>query len=100
MIELPCQGIALGVVPQIELEEREVTLDPGDAVVAYTDGVTEAMRTNYVEWGLERLRQTLLSMAGRDPDSMLRHILHEVNRFVGDAPQSDDLTLWVLQREV
>ncbi len=99
VIELPCRGIALGVVPQIELEEQTVILEPGDAVVAYTDGVTEAMRANYAEWGLERLKRTLLSVAGHAPDSLLHHVLHEVDRFVGDAPQNDDLTLWVLQRE-
>lgn len=98
VVRLTAQGIALGVIPEIELEEGSLTLEPGDVLVAYTDGVTEAMQVDYTEWGLERFQRTLLSVQGSSAQMVLGGVLEAVGKFVGDAPQSDDLTMWVLRR--
>ncbi len=100
IIELHSQGIALGVIEQAELEEHQVTLQPGDTLVAYTDGVTEAMQADYTEWGIKRFKQALLAAPGREADLMLHCVLDEIDEFVGGAPQSDDLTIWLLRREL
>ncbi len=97
--ELRSRGIALGVIRDIELEEHHVTLQPGDVLVAYTDGVTEAIRSDYTQWGLERFKAALLAAHGLSAQAMLERVLREVKEFVGGAPQSDDLTLWLLRRE-
>lgn len=99
IVELDSRGIALGVIRDIELEEHTITLKPGDMLVSYTDGVTEAMKANYAEWGVERLRETLAEAAYHDADATLRHILHKVDGFVAGAAQSDDLTMWILRRQ-
>jgi len=97
--ELRARGIALGVIRDIEIEEHQVTLQPGDVLVAYTDGLTEAVRPDYTQWGLERFKAALLSACGASAQAMLDRVLQEVRDFVGGAPQSDDLTLWLLRRE-
>ncbi len=97
--ELRCDGIALGVLPGIELEEREIQMQPGDVLVAYTDGVNEAMQTDYTEWGMDRFKETLLASGGENTQTMVDHLLQTIADFVGDAPRSDDLTLWMLKRE-
>jgi len=98
IVELDSRGIALGVIRDIELEEHRVTLEPGDMLVAYTDGVTEAMKNNYVQWGVERFREAL-ARAPHGADATVQHVLHEIDQFVSGAHQSDDLTMWVLRRK-
>lgn len=97
--ELRTKGIALGVLPDIQIEQRRVTLMPGDVLVAYTDGVTEAMQLDYTEWGLERFVETLKRVGDRPAQVVMDEVLAAIDEFVGDAPQSDDLTIWLLQRE-
>ncbi|HEC22168.1 MAG TPA: GAF domain-containing protein, partial [Chloroflexi bacterium] len=93
---LRCRGIALGVLPEIELEEHGVTLHVGDMLVAYTDGVTEAMRADYTEWGLERFRATLRRFHALPVEQIMGRVLGAIDEFIGGAPQSDDLTFWIL----
>ncbi len=97
--ELRCDGIALGVLPDIELEEREIQMQPGDVLVAYTDGVNEAMQADYTEWGMDRFKETLLAAGNKTTQTMVDHLIQTIADFVGDAPRSDDLTLWMLKRE-
>lgn len=99
IVELHSKGIALSVLPNIELEEHRVTMKPGDILLAYTDGITEAMRDDLAEWGVGRLRETLLSLRTQPASRIVQGILDSVDRFVAAAAQSDDLTLWVLKRE-
>jgi len=100
VVELHSRGIALGVINQIDIEEHQITLQPGDVLVAYTDGVTEAMQADYTEWGIDRLRATLESTCAETAEAMLENILSAIDEFVGDAPQNDDMTLWLLKREM
>ncbi|MBN1428764.1 MAG: GAF domain-containing protein [Anaerolineae bacterium] len=99
VIELQRGGIALGIIPRVGLKEHRITMAPGDTLVAYTDGLTEAMRVNYEEWGLDRLKSTLKKVSGQSAQQIIDAVLSEVDAFVGDAPQSDDLTMWVLKRD-
>lgn len=99
VVELHSKGIALGVIPEVELEEKQVTMQCGDILVAYTDGVTEAMQADYTEWGLERFTQTLAEGPHDGAEALLDEVLARVEKFVGGAPQSDDLTMWVLRRD-
>jgi sigma-B regulation protein RsbU (phosphoserine phosphatase) len=96
--ELGAKGIALGVLPNISLEEKSLILKPQDIIFAYTDGVTEAMTTNHEEWGMQRLRKVLQKSPVEVPAHLAASVVESVEKFVGDAPQSDDLTLWVLKR--
>lgn len=96
--EIRTRGIALGVVPIIEIEEHHCILKPGHSLIAYTDGVTEAMQEDYTEYSLERLKTAVTDCRGQGAAEMLRYVLDDIEEFVQGAPQSDDLTLWILKR--
>jgi phosphoserine phosphatase RsbU/P len=97
--ELHSKGIALSVVPDARIAEHKITMQPGDMIVAYTDGVTEAMQLDYTEWSVERFKAAVAQHRGQSAQEMLQGILSAIDVFVAGAPQSDDLTLWVLKRE-
>ena len=87
------QGIALGVVPNLRYPQNTVHLSVSDTVVFYTDGVTEAMNNQGEEFGLERLRKLFETSAPpQDPEQANLMVFEAVNAFVGDTPQSDDIT--------
>ena len=93
------KGIALGVLESIELEEREISLETGDVVVFYTDGVTEAANADYELFGADRLRDAVCEANGQSARALLEHIVHAVDTFVGRQEQVDDLTIVVLRCE-
>lgn len=94
-------GIPLGMFEAMTWRQNSVQLGEGDALLIYTDGVTEAQDGQQDEFGEERLltaAETCLAN-GRSVPSMTQHIVTAVHQFVGDAPQFDDLTLLILRRE-
>ncbi|MCA9988819.1 MAG: SpoIIE family protein phosphatase [Anaerolineales bacterium] len=99
LLKLSTPGIALGVLPEMHFEERKLTFAPGDLLVMYTDGVTEAMNTAYDEFGLERLLHTIEAGNGQDARGIVRGIASAVSDFAGPAGQFDDITLVVLKRD-
>jgi len=82
----------LGVIPETVYEVAEVSLEPGDTVVIYTDGVTEAMNQQSKQFGTARLYD-VLKEGSSEPAQVLERIVGGVQEFVGLTPQSDDLTL-------
>src|SRR5690606_38473860 len=91
-------GMALGVLEQIPIEGMSVTFRPGDTVLFYTDGVTEALNEDYDEFGLERLRLAASSAINGDAHAVMNAITTAVRDFAGDTPQTDDVTLVVMKR--
>lgn len=91
-------GDLLGVLPaeSLDLAEVEVRLDPGDALVLYTDGVTER-RDGRRMFGQYGLRQALSRCAGADADTLVRELEQAAQSFV-DAELRDDLAILVVQR--
>ncbi len=99
VIALEPNGVVLGVIPDPELEEAVVELAPGDALVLYTDGVTEAWNEREEEFGLERLQAVIQQSEELTPEALIASINEAVQQFVGSLPQADDYTLLVIQRE-
>ncbi|MEJ2557705.1 MAG: SpoIIE family protein phosphatase [Anaerolineae bacterium] len=95
---LAARGIVLGVFSDIELEEREIEVAPGDLLVFYTDGITEARGADGQMFDEERLRAAVASNPEASAQQVLQAIIEAVEAFVGDIPQSDDLTLFVIKR--
>ena len=89
-------GIALGVVPDIQYEQNAVTLSPGDTVIFYTDGVTEAINDQDEEFGVERLREILHNAPSKNPKDANLAIIEAVKGFAGQVPQFDDVTCLTL----
>ena len=91
-------GIALGVAPKFQYEESSVILDPGDTLVLYTDGVTEAMNAEGEEFSLDRLRDLFTNVPPRNPKETNEAIFEAIRVFAGDTPQSDDITCLACRR--
>ncbi len=90
--------MALGVIPDLPLSEHSVTLEPGDVLALYTDGVTEAFNVDEEEFGVERLEEVILAHAHESAEEIVDAIEAAVDAFVGDVPPFDDFTLVVLKR--
>ena len=90
-------GIALGAIPAFDFGQASVQLRPGDLVVFFTDGVTEAINVEEEEFGLEALQA--LFEDGEPPSAReaAEMILRAVRDFAGAAPQFDDLTCMTLR---
>ena len=91
-------GMALGVLEGIRLEEHVVSLEPGDSVVFYTDGITEAFSSQGDIYSEERLQATIQAANGGSAQTILDAIDASVVAFAGDTAPSDDRTLMVLRR--
>ncbi len=91
-------GIALGVIPEVNLREETIALGAGDVLALYTDGVTEAMNDLEEEFGVPRLEQVIRENLARTADEIVEAIQQAVEAFTGDVLPFDDVTLVVLKR--
>ena len=97
--ELPLTGgIALGVMPELTYKEDSVDLQPGDTLILYTDGVSEAMNPVGEEFGVDRLRAIFADQPPTSARMANEVILEAVAEFADGTPQSDDVTCLVLRR--
>jgi sigma-B regulation protein RsbU (phosphoserine phosphatase) len=86
-------GTALGFEPGLEFERTELSLGPGDTLVAYTDGVSEAFNPQEECYGNERLLADAGALAGQPAAAITASLLQKVRAFAGAAPQSDDIAI-------
>ena len=93
LFELTRTCMALGIFNDIEVDEREVTLNPGDWILLYTDGVTEAFSVNEEMFGTKRLFDLLLRDQYTSSKELLDVIEGSVHEFITGTDLSDDLTL-------
>ncbi len=89
-------GMPLGIM-ETSYESGEVTLEPGDWLAAFTDGVIEAENSAQQQYSEDRLLVMLRWGAGLAPGLLLNAILNDVDRFVANAPQHDDITCMLLR---
>lgn len=91
-------GMALGVEAEAPLDQRVVSLAPGDFIVLYTDGVTDALNAAGEEFGLERLRQAAQAHAQSAVAEIVAGIKAQLAEFIGESAPFDDVTLVVARR--
>ncbi len=91
-------GMALGVLEGVRITERAVSLEPGDSLIFYTDGITEAFSPDNEMYGEERLQAIIHSTAAACAQTTLDSIDDAVDAFIADATPSDDRTLMILRR--
>ncbi len=91
-------GRLIGMVDDIVATSIEVRLEPGDAWIGHTDGVTEARDPSGGFYGEDRFRALLAELAGQSAHEIVRAIATDVASFRGAAEPSDDLTLLVVRR--
>ena len=97
VVILPRGGRAIGWFKDNPLEARSLQLKPGDVLVYYTDGLSEALNAEDEEYGVTRLQETILQAANGSAAAVRDLILEDVNQFCGDVPLFDDLTLVVVR---
>jgi sigma-B regulation protein RsbU (phosphoserine phosphatase) len=90
-------GTVVGLLPECAYEQAEVSLAPGDLLVIYTDGFSEAMNPDLTEWGEERLIQAIVACNGFPARDSITRIMQAADAFAAGAPQSDDMTLVILR---
>jgi len=95
--ELKLAGLPLGIYDETEYEEQSVPILPGNTVIFYTDGVVEAQNKLGEIYGFPRLLELVGTLHDHDPKGVLHEIMDAVRVFVGEAEQTDDITVVVLQ---
>ena len=94
----PAGGMPLGVFEDAKFGERELQLKPGETLLVYTDGVTEAMNQAKDLFGEDRLEKAVTGVADLSPEKIAERVIEQVEGFVLEAERSDDITLLAIQR--
>jgi sigma-B regulation protein RsbU (phosphoserine phosphatase) len=92
-------GPVIGILPKVRLSDTRLTFAPGDVLVAYTDGLTEAFDKQGQQFGEQRLHETVSDHKKKSAKKVLDSIEHRLHTFIGGASQSDDITLLVMKCE-
>jgi sigma-B regulation protein RsbU (phosphoserine phosphatase) len=95
--ELPATGMPVGLFEEVKYEVAEEKLLPGDKIVIYSDGVTEAQNTQNEFFGRKRLKEIVTQHAGESCTAIHDAIQGGVSAFAEGARQSDDITVLVLE---
>ncbi len=90
-------GFVLAGMEGMRYHCGSLRLEPGDRLFQYTDGVTEATNRDKELYGMERLKEILCRHAGEPPEALLTHVKRDIDTFVGEAPQFDDITMLCME---
>ncbi len=96
--ELAACGMPIGLLPEGEYTFGEITLEPGDTLVIYTDGITEAANPEEDEYGLERLIQVCTENRQKDLEELSSAIEADLQQFAEGVPFADDRTMVMVRR--
>jgi len=101
--KLTPKGMALGIdsgeVFNRVCNDLGLVMEPGDCMVLYTDGATEAMNADGLEYGIDRLAEALQASASKGASEVLRHIAADVRAFTGHDLNKDDFTLIAISKQ-
>lgn len=89
--------LPIGVFEDVKYKVQELMLEPESTIFLYTDGLTEAKNNARKMFGLESVKDILAKYADKQPKEIIEIVSQEVNRYVGDAEQSDDLTMLAIR---
>ena len=98
MLKTEC-NLVLGAIEGMTFKNESLQLNPGDALVMYTDGVTEAENKEHEQFGEARLEATLAELKGAESKQIVDTVNAKVKEFVNGAAQSDDITQLVIRRK-
>ena len=91
-------GLPLGIVPDLDYQEAQFAMRPGESLIGYTDGVTEAMNADREIYGRRRLEQCIAETKG-GVDDVVSAIVNSVEDYVGQSALRDDTCIVGLQRK-
>ena len=90
-------GLVIGAMEGVKYRSYEVQMEPGAKLFVYTDGIAEATNIHNELFGTERLVEVLQAHSDAAPSEILHEVDAAVNRFVGEAPQFDDMTMLCIE---
>jgi sigma-B regulation protein RsbU (phosphoserine phosphatase) len=90
-------GTVVGLIENVQYQQGSVQISPGDLLVAFTDGISEAMNLEDEEWGEDRLLDSIRDCQAKTAQELLEYVFAAATQFAGAAPQHDDMTLVVLR---
>jgi sigma-B regulation protein RsbU (phosphoserine phosphatase) len=99
LVPLSPTGMALGILPDAAFDQQTLRLGPGDWILLYTDGLTDASDASDNRFGIERVQRVLLPHRYGAAAELLAALEQAVDRFAGDTPPFDDIALLLLRRE-
>jgi sigma-B regulation protein RsbU (phosphoserine phosphatase) len=91
-------GIPLGMINEFTFEEESLLLNKGDAIVIYSDGVSEAMTEDEEMFGEKRITDVINGHRDASPSQLIDHVVEAVKQFTSGYPQTDDITVVVISR--
>ncbi len=92
-------GLPFGILPDAKYDSATITLAPGDWLIIFTDGLVEAENARQEDYGETRLLTAIEAGKSVEPQEMLKRLMAEVDLFVGNTPQHDDVTCMLLKSE-
>jgi phosphoserine phosphatase RsbU/P len=92
-------GLPFGIMPDAQYQSATVTLAPGDWLIIFTDGLVEAENVRQDEYGEARLFAAIDAGKSVEPSELLKRLMADVDLFVGNTPQHDDVTCLLLKSE-
>ena len=92
-------GVALGIFDPVEYINAKICFNPGDALVLYTDGVTETNSSGGDFFGNKRMLKTLDAVMKKHPSEIVSKLIDALDKFKGNNPPSDDVTILVVKRQ-
>jgi len=92
-------GLPFGIMPDVTYQTGAVTLAPGDWLVIFTDGLVEAENARAEDYGEGRLMTAIDAAKSFSPSELLKRLMTELDLFVGNTPQHDDVTCMLLKSE-
>ncbi|MCJ7518408.1 MAG: SpoIIE family protein phosphatase [Anaerolineaceae bacterium] len=90
-------GPVVGVIPDVRFSVKEIPMEINDLLLAFTDGIPDALNMDNISFGNERL-QKLLSSDEKTPKALLNNIADQLHQFTGDTDQFDDITILAVKR--
>jgi serine phosphatase RsbU (regulator of sigma subunit) len=96
--QLASGGFPLGILPSAEFEVGETKLNPGEVLVVYSDGVSEANNIKEEEFGMERLSDVVRRNLGASAAGIRDRVESALSAFTQTAPANDDITLVIVKR--
>ncbi len=98
--ELKSTDLVVGLFTHAQYRNQSLALGPGDALVLFTDGVTEAENAAEEQIGEGPIRDLLQTLHGRDAESLLDSVATRVHDYIGDVPPGDDVTMLAFARRL
>lgn len=90
-------GLPFGIMPEAKYQAATIALAPGDWLVVFTDGLVEAVNARDEEYGESRLLSAIEAGRAVEPPDLLRRLMSDLDFFVGNTPQHDDVTCMLLK---